>query len=145
MSNYRSALDARTALCFDTERHWPSAIAWSGSLDRAGELRRSDMFVVCATKKNRSKPRRGGMGGPVAIHAAPTGLGWLRGRGVTINMSPRRGLALAGACIDRPNLAAALDGGHSRLFAILAHSPAASKPHCWAAQSDRISDHGFRG
>jgi len=93
------------------------------------------MFIVRATKKNRSKPQRGGIGGPVAIHGAPAGLGWLTGRGVTINMPPRWGLALAGVRMDRPNPAASLDGGPPRLFAFQAHSPAASEPQRWQGRS----------
>jgi len=61
------------------------------------------MFTVRASKKNQFKPQRGGMARPVAVHAAPTGLGWITGRDVTINMSPRWGLALAGARMDWPN------------------------------------------
>ena len=90
------------------------------------------MFIVRVTEKNRSKPQRGGIGEPVAIHGAPTGLSWLTGLGVTINMPPLWGLALAGGHMDRPNPAASLDGGPPRLFAFLAHSPAASEPRRWA-------------
>jgi len=83
-------------------RH-PSARA----LGRGGELRRSDMFIVRPCKQNRRKPHRGGMGPAVAVHAAPMGLGWIAGRGGTVNMSPRWGLAQAGGRVDQPNRAAA--------------------------------------
>jgi len=59
--------------------------------------------MVRASKKNQFKPQRGGTARPVGVHAAPTGLGWITGRDVTINMSPRWGLALAGARMDWPN------------------------------------------
>jgi hypothetical protein len=58
------------------------------------------MSIARASKKNRLKPHRGGMGWPVGVHAAPTGLGRIAGRGVTINMSPRWGVAPANARID---------------------------------------------
>jgi hypothetical protein len=60
------------------------------------------MFIVHASKKSRLKPRRGGMGLPVAVDAAPTGLGRIVRRHGTINMSPRWGLAPASECADRP-------------------------------------------
>ena len=55
------------------------------------------MFIVRETKQNRLEPQRGGMDLPRAAHAAPRGLGRIVGRGVAINISPRWGLALAGA------------------------------------------------
>ena len=56
---------------------------------------RSDRFIVRAAKTNRLKPHRGGREVARAVHAAPTGLGRISGRAVTINRPPRWGLARA--------------------------------------------------
>ena len=53
----------------------------------SGQLRRSDMFIVPASKQNRLKPHRGGMVRSGEDHAAPTELERSIGGTVTINMS----------------------------------------------------------
>ena len=110
---------------------------WSGvaqfvSLDGGGRLRRSDLFIVQASQKNRPEPHRGGMSRGDAAHAAPPGLGRTVERGVTINRSPRWGVARVGSCATRPNQTAALDGGRPVLFAFQARRPTASEPQRWA-------------
>ena len=69
-----SVLSTPTALC-------PPARAGTG------QLRRSDMFIVHETKHNPLKPRRGGMTGSAACHAAPTELAGVIASAVPINMS----------------------------------------------------------
>jgi len=64
------------------------------------------MPIARASEKNRRKPHRSGMGWPVGLDAAPTGLGWITGREVSIHRSLRWGLALAGARMERPGAVA---------------------------------------
>src|SRR5579859_8143572 len=49
------------------------------TLPRGGQLRRSDMFIVRASKRSCSKRQRGGMEMPIGVHAALPGLGQDRG------------------------------------------------------------------
>ena len=90
------------------------------------------MFIVRASKQNRFKPRRGAMSRSGAAHAAPTGLGRVVERGVTINMSPRWGLASPGACRTPPSEAAAADGGMAVLSAFGGAWSAAAEPGRYA-------------
>jgi hypothetical protein len=62
----------------------------------SGQLRRSGMFIVPASKQNRLKPHRGGMVRSGEGHAAPTELERIIGGTVTINMSLLRSWAWAG-------------------------------------------------
>ena len=100
----------------------PTSVATPERGQNEGRLRRLSHGKQClappfglrglaGSRKNRLKPQRGGMGQPAAAHAAPTGLGRFAGRGVTINMSPRWGLAPArahGAAQQRPALDCAI-------------------------------------
>jgi hypothetical protein len=62
----------------------------------SGQLRRSGMFIVPASKQNRLKPHRGGMVRSGEGHAAPTELERIIGGTVTINRSLLRSWAWAG-------------------------------------------------